>query len=277
MAGEPTKPLIGIPVSRYEHRSRDSFIHGIVDKYVDAAADGADAIPLLIPALGEATRVADLLAGLDGLMLSGGRANVEPHHYGGPPFPDDEHRDPARDATALPLVRAAVDAGVPVLGMCRGIQEMNVALGGSLHYRVHLVPGMLDHRMPPDGDVEEQFALRHPLALTPGGLLAELAGATEVLTNSLHGQGIDRLADGLVVEARAPDGLIEAVRLEGAKRFTVGVQWHAEWRFRAHPLSHALLRAFGEAARERARERTGGGDGRDRSLDGPIGLRVRAL
>jgi putative glutamine amidotransferase len=143
---------------------------------------------------------------------------------------------------------------VPVFGACRGIQEINVALGGSLHYRVHQVPGMMDHRMSrdPKETTEHRFRLRHALSLTPGGYLEGLVGTSDVMVNSLHGQGVDRLGDGLVVEGVAPDGLVEAVRLEGAKTFTVGVQWHAEWRFDEHPLSKALFEAFGDAARARA-------------------------
>jgi len=218
-----------------------------------SVVQGAKAVPVSIPALGEMLDIARIADCLDGLLLPGGRANVEPHHYGGSPFPDDEFIDPGRDATVLPLVRACIDKGVPVFGICRGIQEMNVALGGSLHYRIHMLPGKEDHRMRRDVDTtEERFALRHLIHLTPDGLLEEMAGESQVMVNSLHGQGIDRPADGLVIEATSPDGVVEAVRLPTAKSFTVGVQWHAEWGFEDHLLSRRLFEAFGNAARERA-------------------------
>jgi putative glutamine amidotransferase len=255
MSVESPKPLIGIASSTLkiaEHRTQH---HSTGEKYVDAVQRGSGAVPMLIPVLGDAYDFADLAARLDGLMLTGGRANVEPHHYGGPPFPDDEVRDPARDATVLPLIRSCIDQGVPIFGVCRGIQEINVALGGTLHYRVHLVPGMMDHRMPQEGDIDFKFGLRHDIALAQGGLLAELCGLAECKVNSAHGQGVEKLAPGCCVEALAPDGLIEAIRVDGAKSFTVGVQWHAEWRFDDHPLSNALFAAFGEAASSHAARR----------------------
>ncbi|MBF0394998.1 MAG: gamma-glutamyl-gamma-aminobutyrate hydrolase family protein, partial [Alphaproteobacteria bacterium] len=158
--------------------------------------------------------------------------------------------------TTLPLARAALAAGVPLLAICRGIQELNVALGGSLHARVHAVPGFDDHRSDPSRDLDSQFGPAHRVFLTPGGLLAKLAEATSAEVNSLHGQGIDRLAPGLIVEARAPDGLVEAVRVEDASAFALAVQWHPEWNFRSNPLSAAIFRAFGAAASARAMRRT---------------------
>ena len=183
-------------------------------------------MPFIIPAMGEKLDIQATVDSIDGLLLTGGRANVEPHHYGGPPFPDDEPIDPARDGVVLPLVRACIEQEVPIFGICRGIQEMNVALGGSLHYRVHLLPGKDDHRMPrhPDVTMEEVFKLRHNIALTDGGLFAELTGKSKLMVNSLHGQGIDRLADDFVLEAITEDGVIEGIRLANDPTFTVGVQ-----------------------------------------------------
>jgi putative glutamine amidotransferase len=246
-------PLVGV-ASTFSTDNPNRFpLHTTSDKYLRSVIDGAGALPVSIPALGEMLDVGGIADSLDGLLLPGGRANIQPHHYGGPPFPDDEFIDPGRDATVLPLVRACVDKGVPVFGICRGIQELNVALGGSLHYRIHELPGKKDHRMRRDVDtIEERFALRHMIQLAPNSLLAELAGESEVMVNSLHGQGIDKPADGLAVEAMSPDGVIEAIRLPTAKRFTVGVQWHAEWGFENHTLSRRLYEAFGDAARDRA-------------------------
>lgn len=255
MPVEQPKPLIGVAGSTLKIAEHRTSHHTSGEKYVDAVSRGAGAIPMIIPVLGDAFDFADLASRLDGLMLTGGRANVEPHHYGGAPFPEDEVRDPARDATVLPLIRACIDASVPVFGVCRGIQEINVALGGTLHYRVHLVPGMMDHRMPPEGDVEFKFGLRHDIALAQGGLLAELCSLADCKVNSAHGQGVEKLAPGCCVEALAPDGLIEAMRVDGAKSFAIGVQWHAEWRFDEHKLSNALFAAFGDAAREHALRR----------------------
>lgn len=255
MSSRVPRPFIGVPASLIRLPDHSVPQHSTGERYLKAVRDGSGADPFLIPALPEGLDIEILVDRMDGLFLTGGRANIEPHHYGGPAFPPDEYRDPPRDCVVLPLIRACVEKGVPIFGVCRGIQEINVALGGSLHYRVHLVDGKLDHRMPRHGDIEVKFGLRHTVSLVPGGELERLAGVSEGMVNSAHGQGIDLLAPGLVVEALSPDGLIEAVRLAGAGAFTVGVQWHAEWRFDEHPISSALFRAFGDAARARAAAR----------------------
>jgi putative glutamine amidotransferase len=177
---------------------------------------------------------------------------VEPMRYGGPASMQGTLHDPERDATTLPLIRAALEAGVPVLAICRGIQELNVALGGSLHQRVEELPGKLDHRADDARPVEEQYAKVHSVSLTPGGLLERITGHREIRVNSIHAQAIDRLADGLTVEAVAPDGLIEAVSVTGAPAFALAVQWHPEWRFRECPDSTALFQAFGRACADHA-------------------------
>ena len=230
---------------------RDQPTHAVFEKYLRAVRQGAGALPLLIPALDEIPP-ATLVARLDGLLLPGSRSDVAPEHYGGPPPVSDRERDTARDATALPLIRAALAADLPVLAICRGIQEINVALGGTLHPAVHAVTGRLDHRAVPDRPLDERYAYAaHDVRLVPGGLFACLAGGDSVRVNSLHYQGIDRLADGLAIEAMAPDGQIEAVRAPAA-RFFVGVQWHPEHRVGENDFSCALFRAFGEACRARA-------------------------
>ena len=254
-----SKPLIGIPASFMTVSERRHPAHGTGAKNVDAVVRFTGGVPMLIPAIGGLIDIDDMVARLDGLLLTGGRANVEPHHYEGPPFPEDEPIDPGRDSLVLPLVRACIEAGVPVFGICRGIQEINVALGGTLHYRIHELPGKRDHRMPrrEDATPEEIFRLNHSVTLTPGGLFAALTGAREIMVNSLHGQGIDRLANGLAVEAVSCDGVIEGIRLAHDDRFIVGVQWHAEWRPEDHALASALYARFGQAASERARRRAG--------------------
>jgi putative glutamine amidotransferase len=254
MATQTTLPTIGIPSCVRE--IRETPFHAVGAKYIRAVAEVAGGLPLLIPAFGPAFDPADLIARFDGLLITGSPSNVEPHHYEGEPSIEGTLHDAERDATTLPLLRAALAAGLPILAICRGIQELNVAMGGTLHQRVHEVPGRLNHRSPP-GTVEEKYAHRaHTVALTAGGFFERLAGTREITVNSLHSQGIDRLAQGLVVEAVAPDGQIEAVRVSGAP-FAIGVQWHPEFRVLQNPVSAALFAAFGDACRARAAGRSG--------------------
>jgi putative glutamine amidotransferase len=225
------------------------------EKYARAVLEAADALPLLIPSLAEELRLDDLLGRLDGILFTGSPSNVEPHHYAGTPSDPGTLHDPARDATTLPLIRKAVEAGLPVLGICRGFQEMNVAFGGTLHQKVHEVAGYSDHRDDESQPLEVQYGPAHDVLLEPGGMLRDLVGTDRVRVNSLHSQGIERLGAGLVVEARAPDGLIEAFHVPGAARFAVAVQWHPEWQVMSNPFSKALFAAFGSASRERAQSR----------------------
>lgn len=225
------------------------------DKYARAVKVGADAQPVLF-ALADPAEVPALLELVDGVVLTGSPSNVHPRHFGetvaDPTLPLDE----ARDELTLAIVRAALASGVPLLGICRGFQEINVALGGSLHQAVHTLPGHLDHREPRDVPLAQQYAPRHEVTLQPGSLLHALAGgAASVRVNSLHGQGIRRLAPGLRAVAHAPDGLIEAIEFERAQAFALAVQWHPEWRFAEDPLSSAIFRAFGEALRQRRQRR----------------------
>src|SRR5579863_8298074 len=247
------RPLIGIPADR-RMVGKHPF-HLVGEKYARAVLEAAQAAPVLIPALAEELRFDELLERFDGLVFIGSPSNVEPLHYDGPPSDPGTLHDPARDATTLPLIRKAVAAGVPVLGICRGFQEVNVAFGGSLHQRVHEVPGHLDHRDDETQPLEVQYGPAHEVILEGGGLLRSLAGTDRVTVNSLHWQGIERLGQGLAVEARAPDGLVEAFRVEGAARFALAVQWHPEWKAMDNPLSRALFGAFGAACRARAESR----------------------
>jgi putative glutamine amidotransferase len=253
-------PLIGIPACLMADEGFG--FHRVGDKYVMAVLDGAGGLPLLIPALGPRLDRAALLPRLDGLLITGARSNVEPHHYGALlPAAHElaDLRDPARDATVLPLIREAIAVGVPLLAICRGLQELNVALGGTLHQEVHALPGRLDHRSDKSVPPQERYRDAHPVALTPGGRLqALLDGATEIRVNSLHGQAIDRLAPGLVVEAVAADGTLEAVSVAGAAAFALAVQWHPEWRVLDNPVSRALFAAFGAACRARQAARNAG-------------------
>ena len=219
-------------------------VHQANDEYVAAVRDGAGAIPLLIPSTDMPLDPADLLAAVDGLLFTGAPSNVAPSLYGGTPRPGTE-LDEMRDATTLPLLRAAIQSGKPLLAICRGFQELNVALGGSLHQHLHEIPGRLDHREPSNVPRDLEYRQAHHVVLAPDGLLAELSGMRDAMVNSLHHQGVDRLAPGLKDEAQAPDGQIEAVSMPGAKAFLLGVQWHPEWAFAQDPLSAAIFRAFG--------------------------------
>jgi putative glutamine amidotransferase len=250
-------PLVGV-TSCLKPRD-DAHFHSVGDKYVDAVATGAAAIPVLIPALGDRLDPDQLLGRLDGLLVTGSPSNVDPALYGGPPPREGNEADPARDATTLPLIRKALLRGVPLLGICRGLQELNVALGGSLHQHVHELPGRLDHRSDKSKPYAERYAsIAHPVTITPGGRLqAILEGAVRIDVNSLHGQGIDRLAERLDVEAVAEDGTIEAVSVRDARGFALAVQWHPEWQVLENPVSRRLFAAFGAATQAYAAARMG--------------------
>ncbi|WP_033350721.1 gamma-glutamyl-gamma-aminobutyrate hydrolase family protein [Paraburkholderia kururiensis] len=244
------KPLVGVTADRTMMGSHPSHVTG--EKYIAAVVDGAGALAMLLPALGVRQRAADILDTVDGLLFTGSYSNVEPHRYGGHPSAPGTLHDPARDATTLPLMRAAIESGVPVLAICRGFQEMNVVFGGTLHQEVHAVDGLDDHREDKNEELHVQYGPAHAIRLTAGGVLQRLAsGVSEARVNSLHGQGIEKLGTGLTVEAVAPDGLIEAVSVEGARAFALGVQWHPEWKHAEDALSTAIFRAFGAACRER--------------------------
>jgi len=256
MTSQAVLPLVGVTACL---KSRDEFhFHSVGDKYVDAVVVGTGALPVLIPALADRLDPDALLDRLDGVTVTGSPSNVDPAHYGGPAAREDNLADPARDATTMPLIRRAVARGVPLLAICRGIQELNVAFGGTLHQHLHEVPGRRDHRSDKTKALPERYGLAHAVDLTPGGRLqALLGGATRIEVNSLHGQGIDRLAPGLSLEAVAEDGTIEAVSVTGATGFALAVQWHPEWHVLENPVSRRLFAAFADAVRARAAERTG--------------------
>lgn len=244
-----SRPLVAIPADAREIGPHP--FHVVGDKYVRAVSHGAGCLPFLLPALGDWFDVAEVLDRVDGLFLTGSPSNLHPKHYGLPDELATPPVDPHRDATTLPLLRAALDRGMPVFVVCRGFQELNVALGGTLHPRVQEVPGLRDHREDKDQPVEVQYGPAHPVRLTQGGRFAALTGQSELTVNSLHQQGIDRLAPGLDVEATAPDGLVEGVSVRGHP-FALGTQWHPEWRFWEDPASTALFAAFGQAVRDHA-------------------------
>ena len=231
--------------------------HCVGDKYARAVAVAGECTPVLVPALGEDLDIRCLLERLDGVMATGSDTGVQPDLYGGDgsrQSPDG--LDPDRDATTLPLLRIAVEMGVPVLAICRGHQELNVALGGTLHQFIHEQPGCRDHREDASVPKDERYEPVHTVHLAPDGLLSELFGCEQLDVNSLHWQAIDRLAPRLTVEARADDGVIEATRVTDAPAFAVSAQWHPEWQADRNPYSLALFRAFGAACRQRALARS---------------------
>lgn len=252
------RPIVIVPAC--VNRIGQQAFHTVQEKYVDAAAQGARCVPLLLPALAESADLETILAAADGILLTGSPSNVHPARYGQAPRDPALALDPARDGTTLPLIRAALKRGIPLFAVCRGFQELNVALGGTLHQAVHDVDGLMDHREDKDGTPERQYAPSHRVTLAADGRLAQLLeGRRELMVNSLHGQGVDRLAAGLAVEARADDGLVEACSVRAAAGFALGVQWHPEWRFAEQSASLRLFEAFGQACRDYQRGRVGGG------------------
>jgi len=246
------KPLIGIPADRRILGPHP--FHCVGEKYIAAVAEAADAMPVLIPALGE--RDLDvLLSQFDGILLTGSPSNVAPGLYQGPAGDPDTLHDPHRDQTTLPLIPRAIAAGIPLFAVCRGFQEMNVAFGGTLWQKVQDVPGMRDHREDKEQPLDVQYGPAHEVELVRGGYLHGLAGAERVMVNSLHAQGVQTLGRDLEIEARAPDGLIEAFRVGNAPGFALAVQWHPEWQVMKNPFSQALFAAFGAAARARINAR----------------------
>jgi putative glutamine amidotransferase len=209
-------------------------------------------LPLMLPSFGARLDLDALLAGVDGVMLTGSRSNVHPSHYGAEAGEEHGPYDEARDDTTLPLARKAIEAGVPLLAICRGFQELNVALGGSLATEAQERPGSLDHRAPIGLPNDERFKLVHAIDFEADSRLAALIGARCVKVNSVHRQVVDRLAPRLAVEGRAPDGTIEAVRVKDARAFAYGVQWHPEYWAATDPASGAIFRAFTAAARSHA-------------------------
>ncbi len=247
------KPVVGIPADRRLLGSH--WFHCVGEKYINAVVQAAEAVPVLVPALGE-RYLRDWLASFDGILFTGSPSNVEPHRYRGPKSSPGTLHDPERDATTLPMISGAIEAGVPVFGICRGFQEINVALGGTLTQKLQDLPGNLDHREDANLPLEEQYGPSHEIELIEGGMLHKIAGSRKMKVNSLHSQGVDRLAPRLVTEAKAEDGVIEAFRIDGAKTFALAVQWHPEWKVMENPFSRALFAAFGQAGREHASRRS---------------------
>ncbi len=246
------RPIVGIIGNQYTIDDRYP-VHASGTMNSVALSCVAGCMPLIIPSDPDFVSVDELLQTCDGFLLTGGRPNVHPQEYGEPETEAHGTFDRARDQITLPLIRACVERGQPFLGLCRGFQELNVAMGGTLHPEIRDLPGRENHRMPPDGTLEEQFALRHRVAFTPQGVFHRLIGAERVMTNTLHGQGICQPGQGIVIDGRAEDGTPEAIYVAGAKGFTLSVQWHPEYNAASDPVSRPLFEGFGDAARAWAR------------------------
>jgi putative glutamine amidotransferase len=250
-------PVVGIACDR--RMIGDHAFHVVGEKYIAAVRDGAGVLPFLIPVLDPPLKAEELLAHIDGLLFTGSSSNVAPHLYGGHEPRDPKLLDEARDAVTLPLMRVAETAGMPMFAICRGFQELNVAFGGTLHQHLNELEGYADHSV---GDrkrsLERQYGPAHEVIVARGGVLDSLLGMNRFQVNSLHSQGIDRMASRLRTEATAPDGAIEAVSMPDAKSFLLGVQWHPEWRHAENAVSKAMFAAFGESVREHAKSRRTG-------------------
>ena len=255
-------PLIGIPVDVKQLEGKP--FHTVGEKYINAVAHGANGFPLLIPAIskGEQLEALDsrfdiktILQQFDGIFLPGSLANVDPTRYGQTQQTPDLPTDLQRDETTFQLIQMAIKMEIPLLGVCRGFQEMNVAFNGTLHQQVQNVGPYFDHREDQTQPTEIQYQPVHDIHLNPKGIVAKLAGAETVKVNSLHGQGIDQLGKGLQVEATAPDGLIEAFSVSNSPAFTLAVQWHPEWKFNENPFYEAIFKTFGDAVQKRKENR----------------------
>lgn len=241
-----TRPVIGI-IGNSHLIGDDYHIQGGGVLNVQAIAEVCGALPLIVPATPSYVALPDLMDACDGFLFTGARPNVHPEEYGEPETKAHGDFDRERDRLTLPLVQACVASGQPFLGVCRGFQEVNVALGGTLYPEIRDLPGRSNHRMPPDGTLEEKFELRHTVTFTEGGPFHRLMGAQEVMTNTLHGQGIKDAGDRVVIDGTAPDGTPEAIYIAGAPGFSLSVQWHPEWQAGVDPVSRALFTAFGDA------------------------------
>jgi putative glutamine amidotransferase len=249
-----SRPLVAVTTDVKDIGGHASF--AVTRKYADPVLSLSGCLPMLLPSFGARLPVADLLSHVDGLLFTGSPSNVEPHHYGETLSDPESLKDSERDATTLPLIPAAIALGMPILAICRGFQEINVAMGGALYQAVHHAPGMHDHREDKNAPIAAQYAPAHRVDAVAGGMLAKIVGPSHWQVNSVHGQGVKRLADVLRAEAHAPDGLIEAYSHRSASGFLLAVQWHPEWQAEQNPVSVALFKAFGDACQRFAQHRT---------------------
>jgi putative glutamine amidotransferase len=250
-----SRPIVAVTADRRQYGPHQSHLAG--EKYLKAIVDGSNCLPFIVPSLADDIALDEILERVDGVLLTGSYSNVEPRHYGDDDADHIGESDPYRDAMTLPLALRALETSVPLLALCRGHQELNVALGGTLHRDVSAVPGYHQHLENKDDPLDIQYGPSHSVTLMDGGLLRHLSDSDTVMVNSLHGQSIARLADDVSVEAVADDGLIEGFRVDGAPGFNLSLQWHPEWRVTENEFSMAIFKAFGDACRLRASQRKG--------------------
>lgn len=244
-----SKPVVGIIGNSY--LINDQYpVQSAGTMNIHAIADVSQAVALIVPAMADVNDIASLLDVFDGFVFTGARPNVHPEEYGEHPTEAHGDFDRDRDGLALPLVRVCIEQAVPILGICRGFQEFNVAMGGSLFPEIRDLPGRMNHRMPPDGTLEEKFEHRHSVKLTRNGVFERIFGQEEIIVNSLHGQGIKKAGERVVIDGVAPDGTPEAIFVKEAKGFALGVQWHPEWNAAHDEVSRPLFQAFGQALRD---------------------------
>jgi len=248
-----TKPLVGVTCDRSNEAPHH--LHQVGEKYVRSIIDGVDGIPVIIPALADDLDIDALLERLDGVLITGSYSMLEPKHYGGTPAPEGTLTDPARDATAMALIRGALKKGIPLLCICRGFQELNVVHGGSLEQAVHNKPGFMDHREDKSASYEAQYAPSHDIQIQPGGLLEQIWQEPSVKVNSIHEQGVDRLGKGLKVEAQTGDGLVEAVSVMNAKEFCLGLQFHPEYKLKDNDFYKGIFHLFKQACERRLNDK----------------------
>jgi len=242
------RPVIGI-IGNHHLINDEYLVHAAGDMTAVAVREICNALPLVVPPNKDLAPIDDLMEVCDGFIFTGGRPNIHPKEYGETLSDAHGDMDELRDALALPLLRALITRGQPYLAICRGFQEMNVAMGGCLHPEIRDLPGRDNHRMPPDGTIAEKFALRHDVKLTPGGIFSRIFGSDVVRTNTLHGQGVREPGSQIVIDGRAADGTPEAIYVRDAQGFGLGVQWHPEYCASTDPVSRPLFEAFGEAVR----------------------------
>lgn len=243
------RPVVGI-IGNFHLLHEDYAVHAVGQMNSSAIASVARCLPMIVPTDPLLVDIGDLMESCDGFLFTGGRPNVHPSEYGEEETPAHGSFDRARDQLTLPLIRALVARGQPFLGICRGFQEVNVAMGGTLYPEIRELPGRMNHRMPPDGSLEEKFALRHEVTLSEDGPFAEIFGSTRVMTNTLHGQGIKTPGARVVIDGYAPDATPEAIYIRDAPGFTLSVQWHPEYRSDEDPVSRRLFEAFGAAVHD---------------------------
>lgn len=240
------KPIVGVIGNSYAIED-DYIVQASGDINTFAIAKAVDAIPVIIPSLPHVINPKEIAHRFDGFVFTGGRPNVHPEEYGEPETEAHGIFDRDRDAVALPLIKECVAQGVPILGICRGFQEFNVAFGGTLYPEIRELPGRMNHRMPPDGTIEEKFAHRHDVVFDKGSVFEELFSSNKITTNSLHGQGIKTAGERIIIEGYATDGTPEAIRIKDAENFALAVQWHPEWKGHEDPVSRKLFTAFSTA------------------------------